>query len=150
MSRPFITGTLWTSDMFNPDADAVVHPTGRGEGGHEYVGDEYVAAGSPFGPRGTIARVPMVGFANSWSTSFGHEGRFFMPVEEYGDLLDRMGDVTFFVPSDAEPPEPIPTEDPYSADADLAAAVGAWARRDAICGRSKRRAIVKWMEAKGL
>ncbi len=138
MSRPFITGTLWMSGMFDPDPEGIVHPTGRGEGGHEYVGVGYDHE------RG------LIWFANSWGERWGSDGYFAMPVEEYGTLLDRMGDVTFFVPSDAEPPEPVPTEDPATADADLAAAVGAWARRDALCGRTKRRAIVKWMEAKGL
>lgn len=148
--RPFITGTLWLSDMHEPDADGVVHPLGRVEGGHEYVGDEYVDVGNPFGPRARMASAPMIGFTNSWGTGWGTEGRFYMSAQEYGTLLAEQGDVTFFVPSDEVAPEPLPLEDPDAADAQLAAEVGPWARRNALSARTKRQAIVRWLDAKGL
>jgi len=140
MERPFITGTWWTEDMFEPDAEGIVHPTGRDAGGHEYVCDGYDAE------RG------LVWFANSWGEGFGEDGRFAIPAEEYGDLLDRQGDVTFFVASDAPAPEPVdPDMSPSdAADLALAAAVGPWARRDAVASRPKRRAIRAWLDAKGL
>lgn len=135
MHRPFITGTVWTDDMFDPDDEGIVHPTGPNAGGHEYVCDGYDS------DRG------LVWFANSWGEEFGRNGRFAIPIEEYARLLDRDGDATFFVPSDAPAPQPVPEPD---ADEVLAAAVGKWARRNGACGRSKRQAIVRWMNAKGL
>lgn len=136
--RPGITGTWWYSGMYEPDAEGIVHPTGRIEGGHEYVVDGY------------DARRSLVWFTNSWGEHWGLRGRFAMPVQEYAALLARDGDVTFFVPSDAPAPEPLPVETPTAADAALAGAIGAWARRSAVCGRNQRAALREWLDAKGL
>lgn len=131
---PLITGTVWLNDMFRPNSDGIVRPTGSEQGGHEYLVDEYDGA------RG------LVGFTNSWGPNWGQGGRFYMQAEDFGTLLSRQGDVTVFVPCTEPAPEPV-AADP---DAVLAAAVGTWAKRDAICGRKHRRAIVDWMTAKGL
>lgn len=133
--RPFITGTVWTDDMFEPDDDGIVHPTGQVAGGHEYVCDGY------------DSEAGLVWFANSWGEGFGKGGRFAIPVAEYAELLDRDGDATFFVPSDAPAPAPDPAPDD---DEVLAAAVSKWARRNGACARAKRQAIVRWLNAKGL
>jgi hypothetical protein len=96
MERPAIVGVAWMNDMFDPDREGIVHPTGALAGGHEFVWDEYDAA------RG------LVGFTNSWGLSWGKAGRFFMPAEEFGALLAQDGDVTSFVPIDDPAPLPIP------------------------------------------
>lgn len=146
MSWPFITGTVWKTGMFEPDADGVVRATGSDAGGHEFIGDQYVPAGERFGPRSSPAAVPMVGFTNSWGTSFGHGGRFYMVADEYGELLSRNGDVTVFAPAAVAPPVP----DSVDPDVDLADAVRGWAGRPAVCNRKVRDALRVWLEAKGL
>jgi hypothetical protein len=140
MQVPLITGTAWREGMFEPDGEGLVHPTGGEAGGHEYLVDEYDPV------RG------WVGFTNSWSDQWGVAGRFYMEAEEYGELLDDRGDVTVFVPCTEPAPEPdpaAPAGDP--ADAALASAVGTWARRNCpTTSKKARRALIKWLDAKGL
>lgn len=135
MGSPLITGTVWLHDMYSPDAEGVVHPTGRALGGHEYVIDSFDSVTN------------LVGFTNSWGVQFGVGGRFFMPADEFGQLLERNGDVTMFIPASAPAPMPDIPDDP---DRILALAVGLWARRDALCGRKARRAVRAWLDVKGL
>ncbi len=152
MYVPLIVGTTWHSGMYEPDADGVAHPTGPALGGHEFVMDEYVEVGARFGPRSTVAQVPMAGFTNSWGPYWGAAGRFFMPRAEFGELLADGGDVTVFVP--ASEPAPVssgPADEPVSAaDRALVDAVGPWAARNGVCGRPARRALRTWMQVKGL
>jgi hypothetical protein len=89
----FIVGSVWTEDMFTPDADGFVEPTGAEAGGHEYecVGyadtDDYWL------------------FLNSWGNGWGTAatelgpyspkgGAFRMTSEAFAHLLDNDGDVT--------------------------------------------------------
>lgn len=138
MQAPLITGTSWRADMFEPDAEGLVHPTGPEQGGHEYLVDEYDPV------RG------WVGFTNSWSDQWGLRGRFYMEAEEYGELLDDQGDVTVFVPCTEPAPEPGAPEE-FTPDTEFAAAIGPWARRSSA-GTSKkaRRLVATWLDAKGL
>lgn len=133
--QPLITGTTWLDGMYEPDRNGVVHPTGQEVGGHEYVVDSFDSGTN------------LLGFTNSWGTSWGKAGRFFMGADEFGALLGRDGDVTVFVPATTPEPQPDVPADP---DRVLADAVGPWARRDALCGRSARRAMRAWLTAKGL
>jgi hypothetical protein len=133
MSRPFITGTYWYDDMFNPDSNGIIHPGGNIAGGHEYVVDEYVAAMTPLGTGVAVATEPYVGISNSWGPSWGVEGRAYMSTADYGRLLDDDGDVTIFTPADLDPPTPI--GDP---DSEFAAVLNDWL--------SKRRWFYKWVQ----
>lgn len=110
---PLITGVNWYNNMFDPTPQGLVHPTGGLAGGHEIVVDEYDGA------RG------LVGFTNSWSTSWGLAGRFYMQAEEYGTLLGQQGDVTVFVPVTAPAPVPVPPG-PVGVDEAMAAAARGW------------------------
>lgn len=85
MLSPMIVGTNWYSDMFNPDSYGFVRPTGSLEGGHEYL----LLAVNTTGR--TLA------FANSWSSSWGKSGFFYMTYASFTTLLNQDGDVT--VPS---------------------------------------------------
>lgn len=123
MSTPAIVGTEWTEAMSEPDADGVIHPSGPTVGGHEYIADELVRMGDPFGPQHRPARGDMIGFTNSWGTSWGDDGRCYMDVYQFGELLARQGDATFFTPSDAVPPQPLPEPE---ADEVLASAMRTW------------------------
>jgi len=100
MSRPLIVGVNWMDDMFSPDINGIVHPTGGIAGGHEFVWDSYDAGTS------------LCGFTNSWGKGWGAAGRFFMLANEWEELLAQDGDVTSFVPSTVAPPQPQPTTDP--------------------------------------
>jgi hypothetical protein len=137
MRVPVITGTVWMESMFEPNAEGLVRPTGAAAGGHEYLMDEYDPV------RG------WVGFTNSWSSSWGRQGRFYMEVEAYGKLLADQGDVTVFVPCTEPPPAP---DGPVGGDADLAlaSAIGTWARRERpTASKRARRAVATWLDAKG-
>lgn len=129
---PFITGTLWLDDMFTPNAEGLVRPTGRGAGGHEYIGRAYDDA------RGWIW------FDNSWGAGWGKNGSFAMEAEAYGGLLSRNGDVTFFVPATDSPPEPTP--DP---DAEFAEVLLPWARKNRVCNKRVRDAARQWLTSTG-
>jgi len=78
---PVIVGTNWHEDMFNPDAAGYVHPTGAIAGGHEYT---------LLGINVKLARVTML---NSWSASWGRNGRAYITFADLGTLLADSGDV---------------------------------------------------------
>jgi hypothetical protein len=58
---PVVVGTDWYNDMFNPDADGFVTPTGGIAGGHCYLVVGYYANGDYFV------------FQNSWGSRLGSE-----------------------------------------------------------------------------
>lgn len=72
---PVIVGTIWTDDMFTPDADGVVHPTGQVAGGHCYLMVGYDPAAGTFT------------FQNSWGTDWGANGYFRMSADDWGTLF---------------------------------------------------------------
>jgi Papain family cysteine protease len=77
---PVVVGTTWTNDMFNPDADGLVKPTGKTAGGHCYVmidrlddEDAYL-------------------FQNSWGSGWGLNGRFKIKRTDFAGLLSDHGE----------------------------------------------------------
>lgn len=95
----FITGVNWYENMFNPDSDGRVHPTGKLAGGHEFELSQI------------DVKNQRVWFFNSWGTNWGVKGRFYMTWTDYSLLLSQQGDVTVLIPSSVTPPTPNPT--PY-------------------------------------
>lgn len=77
---PVTVGTLWTNDMFNPDASGFVHPTGGVAGGHCYV------------LLGYDQITDVLTFQNSWGASWGDNGYFRMHASEWWDLYSRDND----------------------------------------------------------
>lgn len=77
---PVIIGSDWTNDMFSPDANGFVKPTGGVAGGHCYLLDEY----------DPVAMV--LGFRNSWSASWGIAGRFYMHQADAVTLFASQGE----------------------------------------------------------
>jgi papain like protease len=78
---PIVVGTSWTDDMFSPDANGFVKPTGGAAGGHCYLmlekrddEDAYV-------------------FQNSWGSGWGQNGRFKMKRSDFDGLLSDFGEV---------------------------------------------------------
>lgn len=101
---PFIVGTLWTNDMFKPDARGVVTPSGKPAGGHEYECNGYDLDHDEWL------------FCNSWNTSWGVDGTFRMSTKSLQYLLSQQGDATPFVPLTAPAPAPQPQPQPQPAD----------------------------------
>jgi hypothetical protein len=136
---PFITGVSWYEGMFTPDDDGRVHPTGRLAGGHEFVADQL------------DAELGRVWFTNSWGTSWGLGGRFYLTFGDYGDLLADQGDVTIFTPLTA--PAPVPTPVPGDPDTAFAAALHHhdWIHHPHIATTAHVAAAAReWLAKKGL
>lgn len=79
-SGPVVVGTDWTDDMFYPDAQGFVAPTGSVAGGHCYL------------LIGVSADGQVYTFLNSWGASFGLAGRFKMHVTDFAELLAGNGE----------------------------------------------------------
>ncbi|MGZ6854339.1 MAG: hypothetical protein ACXVGC_09820, partial [Mycobacteriaceae bacterium] len=84
-SGPVLVGMKWLTGCDNPDASGLIKYVGTERGGHEILADE------------VDADRKLVGFTNSWGTSWGHGGRFYMTFDDFGRALADSGDVT--VPS---------------------------------------------------
>lgn len=78
---PVVMGTNWTADMFNPNAQGVIRPTGKIEGGHCYLA------------HGVDLDLGLVKFAQSWGPTWGVEGgHFYMSTADLQHLLDAQGE----------------------------------------------------------
>lgn len=77
---PVIMGTDWTEDMFTPDADGLVRPTGNVAGGHCYVAV------------GHLASTGRIRYLNSWGSGWGDRGAFEMEVGDAASLFAQQGD----------------------------------------------------------
>lgn len=113
---PVEVGTVWYNSMFEPNSAGLlkVDASSGVAGGHEYVLDEVTADGR-------------LGFLNSWGTSFGVQGRFYMQLADFLALLADEGDAVTFTPITAPAPTPVPVP---SVDPNLLAAyksLKAWA-----------------------
>lgn len=149
MVTPCIVGTEWTSGMYDHDLYGLIHPTGAAQGGHEYVCDEFVRAGDPYGLARTPAAEDLLGFTNSWGVDWADDGRHYMTVREFAGLLGRQGDATFFVPAGDPVPEPEPV--PVDPDRVLADALRGWAYKfEARDSRKQREAVRVWLAGRGL
>lgn len=95
---PLAVGTYWYNSMFTPDSEGIVTvDTSSGiAGGHEY---EVV---------GYDSSRDLVKLANSWGTSWGAGGYFYLDSVDLGRLLSKQGDVTIFTPAGQPAPTPTP------------------------------------------
>jgi hypothetical protein len=97
---PVLTGVSWHTAMDSPSPSGLVQIDGAIRGGHEFVADYY------------DAETKQVGFTNSWGTSYGVQGRFFMTAVDWGRLLADDGDATILIPATVPAPVPDPTPPP--------------------------------------
>lgn len=95
---PFVVGVNWYTSMDSPDANGLVTVSGTVRGGHEFECIGYNDG--------------VWEFVNSWGTSFGVQGHFFMSDASLTRLLSEDGDATQFVPLSAPAPVPTPTPVP--------------------------------------
>lgn len=77
---PVVVGTDWYNDMFNPDANGYVVPTGGVAGGHCFalVGD--------------LESEQAFLFQNSWGKSWGLNGYFKMKYTDFQTLFNNQGE----------------------------------------------------------
>lgn len=78
---PVLLGVAWTTEMDEPDANGRVTYGGTVRGGHEFL------------CRGFDASENLFVFDNSWSTSFGDNGSFYMTPADVKKMLANNGDV---------------------------------------------------------
>lgn len=77
---PVVFGTVWAADMFNPDAEGYVKPTGTVEGGHCYVAV------------GDLPSESAYECENSWGPGWGLAGRFKIKYADFATLLNQGGE----------------------------------------------------------
>lgn len=104
MDRPGITGIPWYNSMFTPPASGLLDTSVRSglAGGHELCVDEIVSADAA----GNGTGVMLVGGPNSWSNTWGAQGRWYMRVLDWWDLRKREGDVYFWTAKSQPAPKP--------------------------------------------
>lgn len=92
---PILVGMNWYNGMFKPARDGKVSITGPLMGGHEVMAREIDAKKS------------IVWFDNSWGSSWGVNGRFYLTFKDFETLLKRQGDVIVLLPKDISIPTPV-------------------------------------------
>lgn len=125
-----------------PDANGLV-AIAKGatvRGGHEFECIGYTVA------------TDLWEMVNSWGTSFGVGGHFFMSTATLKALLADQGDMTLFAPIGAAPfpqptPQPVPTPAP-SADAALAVVATKWVQSNHTgANGTMAKALKVWLAA---
>ena len=76
---PLVVGTDWLDEMFEPDDDGRVHVSGGVAGGHCYLWN---------GVEGT-----KFWFVQSWGSSWGKGGTFYIEEAEFRKLFDDFGEI---------------------------------------------------------
>lgn len=76
---PVVVGTRWFTDMFKPDGQYVVHPTGGMAGGHAYL------------LNGVDTDKKLIRIKNSWGKAWGDQGHAFISFDDFATLLANGG-----------------------------------------------------------
>jgi len=82
---PVPVGTVWTYDMFFPNAKGVVRPTGHEAGGHAYLINGY------------NLKTRLFRFKNSWGRLWGDDGHGWISFDDFKILLDNYGEAAFAI-----------------------------------------------------
>ena len=143
---PVGTGVNWYSSFDHPDANGIVSisPDATVRGGHEFL------------VRGIDVERKLVLCDNSWGTTWGQNGSFWMSWDTWDRLLKEQGDVVQFVPLLQPAPTPIPptptptpTPTPVNVDDALAKSLNAWLNKHPYMYRSLQSDAIVWLKAKG-
>jgi hypothetical protein len=84
---PVVLGTNWYQDMFEPDAKGLVHVSGANAGGHCYL------------LRGVDTTKALALCTNSWGTTWGRKGNFYLSFKDLEKLILNNGEVCTAVQS---------------------------------------------------
>ena len=76
---PVVFGTTWYADMFEPGKNGIVNVSGAVAGGHCYVAIGY------------DDKKKLLTCQNSWGTSWGIKGRFYLRYEDADKLIKESG-----------------------------------------------------------
>lgn len=141
--RVVIVGTSWLNGMYDPDSTGKLTVSGATAGGHEYALDEL-----------DVER-QRVWMRNSWSDTWGVQGRAWMSWDDLGKLLADDGDCTVLVPKTEPAPQPAPVPAPAPTpapgrskeDATLAAALTRFMRTSSAGPSYLRTAGAAWLKA---
>ena len=76
---PVIVGTAWTMDMFSPDANYIIHPTGEVAGGHCYILNAKYKT--------NLFRVRC-----AWSDGWGVKGEVLISIDDFAKLFRAGGE----------------------------------------------------------
>lgn len=93
---PVVFGSLWTEDMFEPDYEYVVRPTGSVVGGHAYLLNGY------------DARTGFFRIKNSWGKEWGKDGHAYIHINDVERLLAEDGEACLALEQRLPVVEPIP------------------------------------------
>jgi len=83
---PVMMGTLWTSDMSEPDSSGLIRPTGDLVGGHAYIA------------RGKNYRKRRIRCRNHWRRDWGLDGEFEVGFDDMEWLLSQQGECVVTLP----------------------------------------------------
>lgn len=78
---PVVVGTVWTGDMFFPNASGFIKPTGAVAGGHAYV------------LNGINTKNRVVRLKNSWGREWGKNGFAYLRYDDLEELIGQQGEV---------------------------------------------------------
>lgn len=129
---PIMVGINWYNSMFNPQADGRVTISGGIAGGHEIVA------------RQIDARNQRVWFDNSWGTSWGVNGRFYLTFTDLGRLLSEQGDVIVLIPNGVAPATTTTTT--IKPNTTTTTTIAPPSQEDVVLAEAMR----TWLTAKGL
>lgn len=77
---PMIVGTIWTENMFEPDAISyTITPSGEVVGGHAYLLNEWTADN-------------YIGIQNSWGIYWGNNGKGYISKDDFAKIFLRGGE----------------------------------------------------------
>jgi hypothetical protein len=157
---PVITGIPWYHSMFETTSTGhaghiVVRQDSGLAGGHEICVDEVFLDGlqslAVADLDANLDRV-WVGGPNSWGTSWGDGGRWYMTAREWGALLGQAGDVTAFVKNTdpAPTPPPTPVDEKAAGDRLWAAVPHGWTTAGHVGDNAKAAvAVRRWAKDTG-
>jgi len=100
VNGPVVGGTNWYDSMMSPDTNGLVHIQGNIAGGHEWM------------LSGVDTIMKQFKCTNSWGTSWGVKGQFFLTYDDYQRLLNEQGDACTAIKSGIVPPPPPPPPSP--------------------------------------
>lgn len=80
---PLIFGTDWTEDMFTPNENGVIHPTGPSVGGHAWFAHA--------GRWNSSTRAGRITGLTSWGPDYGFNGDFELSLTDIDELFKRGG-----------------------------------------------------------